>query len=348
MGVGSEYLINCKTDVIGLIISRYQHDSLLSGDQCEHYDRTHARHLYACAIHSISPFNPMQKGTYTFIKLRRALAPSLRYLLEHSAPLRYLGVKMMSWFLKPIVQWDGHTVSVDPKDFGVSCELEFTGEYEATTMAYCKKTLKPDMVFVDIGANIGLFTLMAARQVGSAGHIYSFEPDAGNCALLRKNVEQNGYGNVTLIQKAISDRSGTCTLFQSECNMGDHRTYQVSKGRKRVTIECVSLDDYFPVDARIDMIKMDIEGAEEAAIRGMDRILNSAHHPQLILEFFPSLLTKAGADPLRLLQSLEQRRFTLSTIDDATGAITELDATSIVRECRLKSVVNVLCVPRTL
>ncbi|MFA6523262.1 MAG: FkbM family methyltransferase [Candidatus Peribacteraceae bacterium] len=287
-----------------------------------------------------------KKGTIFFVRLRRALAPSLRFILEHCGPLRFLGVTLMSWYLKPVVQWDGHTVSVDPTDFGVTFELESTGEYEATTMSLCKKLLQPGMVFVDVGANIGLFTLMAARQVGPAGHVYSFEPGAANCVLLRKNVEQNGYHNVTPVQKAVTDRSGSAILHQSGFNKADHRTYHVSKGRKQVAIECVSLDEYFPPDARIDVIKMDIEGAEGAALRGMQRILRSPHPPKLVMECWPPMLVKAGTDPLRLLQSLEEMGFALSLIDDAADVVTPLDAASILKICEEHDVGNVLCVRR--
>ncbi len=284
----------------------------------------------------------MQKGTYFFVKLRRALAPLLRYLLEQSSILRFFGVTAMRWYLKPVTEWDGHTVHVNPSDFGVSFELESTGEYEAMSMKCCKEILKPGMVFVDVGANIGLFSLMAARQVGPEGHVYAFEPGAGNCALLRKNMEQNGYKNVTVIEKAVSDKSGTCTLYESGFNPADHRTYHVSKGRKQVTIQSISLDEYFPADARIDMLKMDIEGAEETAIRGMERVLGIC--PVLLLECWPSMLAKAGTDAVKLFKNLEERGYKLSLVDDAGGAVTPMSAEEAVRYCTENEVANVLCV----
>ncbi|MBU0766674.1 FkbM family methyltransferase [Patescibacteria group bacterium] len=288
----------------------------------------------------------MKNKTYFFVKLRRALAPIIREMLEHCGPLRFFSVKMMSWYLKPVVQWDGHTVFVDTSDFGLSFELESTGEYEVASMEYCKNFLKPGMVFVDVGANIGLFTLMAARQVGPTGHVYSFEPGATNCVLMRKNVEHNGYNNVTIIQKAVLDHSGSCTLFKSGFNTADHRTYCVSKGRKQTTIDCVSLDDYFSPDIHIDMIKMDIEGVEEVAIRGMDRILATKKPLQFIVECWPSVLKKVGTDPFKLFASLEQRGFKLSVIDDASRDITPMDSVSAVEECRQKEVANILCILR--
>lgn len=283
------------------------------------------------------------KSNYAFLKIRQTFSPTVRFLLEHSALFRFLGGKLLSWYVKPEMEWDGHRITVNPRDFGVALELQSTGKYEVATTEYCRRTLKSGMVFVDVGANIGLFTLLAARLVGPAGHVYAFEPDAGNSALLRKNVEQNGYRNVTCIGKAVSDRSGTCTLFQSEMNPSDHRTYHVSKSRKSIAIECVSLDEYFPADTKIDMIKIDIEGAEGIALKGMDRILTTQRPLKLLIECFPAKLEKTETDPLRLLQSLEEKGFSLSIIDDARESITPLDAASIVRECRKNSLGNVLC-----
>lgn len=286
----------------------------------------------------------MEKGTYAFIKLRRALAPSLRSLLEHVGPLRFIGVRMMRWYLKPVVQWDGFTVSVDPTDFGVSFELESTGHYEIATMEYCKKTLKPGMTFVDVGANVGLFTIMAARAVGPTGKVYAFEPDAGNAALIKKNVDQNGLSNVTIIQKAVSDTTGSLTLFQSGFNTGDHRTYHVSKGRKQVQVDCIALDDYFPVGTRIDILKMDIEGYEATALRGMRRIVQAQPSPQMIIECWPSMLKKAGSVPEDIFTAIEAQGFALSLIDDAAVSITPMSARDAVKHCWDNEVANILCV----
>jgi len=286
----------------------------------------------------------MQKGSYIFVKLRRALAPSIRWMLEHSAPLRFVGVNILKLILKPTVQWDGHTVSMDRTDFGVTFELQMSGHYEIASMDYCKKTLKPGMTFVDVGANIGLFSLMAARAVGPTGHVYAFEPDAGNAALLRKNIEQNGYSNVTVIQKAVSDKSGTITLHQSGFNTGDHRTYEVSKGRRQITIDCVSLDDYFPADKHIDMLKMDIEGYEETAYKGMKRIVSAHKPPQLIIECWPTMLTLAGTKPEDFFGGIERQGYAMSLVDDANNSITPMSSAAAVRHCWDNEVANILCI----
>lgn len=288
----------------------------------------------------------MKKGTYFFVTLRRAIAPILRYLLEHCGPLRFVGVKLMSLYLKPVVEWDGHTVAMNTSDFGVAFELESTGQYEATSMRCCKNGLKPGAVFVDVGANIGLFSLTAARAVGKTGHVYAFEPNSGNCALLGKNMTQNGYTNVTIVEKAVSDRPGTCQLFESSFNKGDHRTYAVSNARKHVTIETISLDAYFPAGTHIDMIKMDIEGAEEAALHGMNRVIDDNPLMQMIIECWPAGLKENGTDALTMFSWLEKKGFRFSLIDDAKDKVTPMDTEAAVNACWKNSVANILCVKR--
>lgn len=284
-------------------------------------------------------------GTYYFGKLRSALAPPLRGVLEYCGPIRALGLKVLEWRLRSTVQVDGHVVHINPRDFGIAFELQSTGEYEGRTMALCKESLQPGMTFVDVGAHVGLYTLQAARKVGPTGRVFAFEPDPGNFAYLKKNVEENGYKNVTLVNKAVTDATGILKLYQSSFNTGDHRTYVVSKTRKSIDIETVSLDDFFrDLPGKVDVVKMDIEGAEEKALQGMQHILQTPAL-RLFIECCPDFLRQAGTDPLALLQNLE-KGFRLHIIDDTAGTDAPSDAQSILQICDQKSYANVLCVRR--
>ena len=106
--------------------------------------------------------------------------------------------------------------------------------------------------------------------MGPQGHVFAFEPDPLNFALLKLNVRQNGYSDVTLVPKAVAARSERRQLFRNLANRGDHRIYASSDGRESVDIETVALDEFFAGDPRpIDFIKMDIQGAEGEALAGM-------------------------------------------------------------------------------
>src|SRR5262249_36182110 len=148
------------------------------------------------------------------------------------------------------------------------------GVYEPFETGLLQNQLRPGDVVVDVGANIGYYTLLFARCVGPRGRVFAFEPDQTNFDLLRRNVERNGYTNVTLVRKAVAAQSGKLRLYLCEDNKGDHRTYDSHDGRPSLEIDAVSLDDYFAGErGSIALIKMDIQGAEEGALRGMRRLL---------------------------------------------------------------------------
>ena len=115
----------------------------------------------------------------------------------------------------------GHLMWLDRRD---ALELATREVYERTATGIVQREINEGDVVLDIGANIGYYTLLAARLVGPTGQVIAFEPDQTNFALLRKNVEANGYRNVVLVNKAVSDHNGTAELFLNDANPGDHRT----------------------------------------------------------------------------------------------------------------------------
>ena len=97
------------------------------------------------------------------------------------------------------------------------------GSYESRTTEMFRKVVKKGDVVVDIGANMGYFTLLASRLVGREGKIYAFEPEPVNYGLLVKNIGINGYKNIVPVQKAVSDRTGTTRLFINKVIPGQLR-----------------------------------------------------------------------------------------------------------------------------
>lgn len=181
-----------------------------------------------------------------------------------------------------------------------------------------KKEIKKGNVVLDIGANIGYYTLIFAKLVGEEGRVYAFEPDPTNFALLKKNVEINGYKNVVLVQKAVSNNSGRIKLYLSKNNMGDHRIYDSGEdGRQHIEIEAIRLDDYFEhFEGRIDFIKMDIQGAEGGAIQGMYNLLNKNNNVKIVTEFWPIGLKRFGTDPEEFLRLLIKLGFKLYEVNE--------------------------------
>ena len=175
--------------------------------------------------------------------------------------------------------------------------------------------LKPGIRVVDIGANLGYYTLIAARIVGPEGRVYAFEPEEENFNLLTLAVEKSGYKNIKLFKKAVTERSGRGTLFFSEEHRGDHRIFDNGENRKRVAIETASLDEAMAHEGKIDVIKIDIEGAEPEVLGGMKKILADNKDIKIMSEFYPEGISEAGTAPLDFLKQWHELGFEISLID---------------------------------
>jgi len=131
-----------------------------------------------------------------------------------------------------------------------------------------RRLLKPGDVFVDAGANMGLFTVIAARLVGPAGRVYAFEMMADTAASLRRNVDLNGATNVVVIERALSDTAGrTIRATVPGVQWGAASIARVYDGAAQ-DVETTTLDHALSEISYVCLIKMDLEGAELAALRG--------------------------------------------------------------------------------
>ena len=197
---------------------------------------------------------------------------------------------------------------------------------------------------MDIGGNIGYYTLIAASRVGSSGKVYAFEPEPTNFKWLLKNIEMNGYRNVIAVPKAIADRTGPLQLYLGNTT-GTHSICPAPEVRKEsIVVEATTLDDFLSAKGwpHIEVIKMDIEGAEHLALNGMQRLFKRQNTLKLILEFNLYRLEGTSMNPLEFLQRLQANGFTLHSIDGKQSKVLSLkDIASLV--ARLKGHTNILC-----
>ncbi|GMV20825.1 MAG: FkbM family methyltransferase [Vicinamibacterales bacterium] len=237
------------------------------------------------------------------------------------------------------IQAQGLTWQLDSQDEVVARNLLTYGEWEPEERDLILGFLSPGSVLVDIGANFGYHAMLAAQRVGPQGHVFAFEPSPRNFELLANHATINGFTNVTAVPVAVSDEVGTLTLFLSEGNFGAHsvsaQNVQHGEGGA-VTVPTTTLDAYFAErpGQRIDVIKMDAQGAEGQIIRGGRTVLTS--HPGLvmILEFWPHGLRTLGTDPAAFLGELTTLGFRTRYLDghdlvllsDATSAVTLAEA----------------------
>jgi FkbM family methyltransferase len=169
--------------------------------------------------------------------------------------------------------------------------------------------VKAGAIVVDVGSNIGIYTELFAELVGTAGQVHAFEPAAANFALLAKAVAR--YPQVRPMQAAVGAQSKTIFLHVSSALNVDHRTYDTGEGRTTVPVACIALDDHLPAGARVDFIKLDIQGFEYQALTGMQRVLADNPHVKILLEYFPEGLERNGVTGAALVQFLLDRGFTL-------------------------------------
>src|SRR3990167_6694466 len=121
-----------------------------------------------------------------------------------------------------------------------------TGQYEPYESKLLIKNIKDGDIVIDVGANIGYYTLLFAKKVGENGKVFAFEPDSASFAILEKNIKDNKFRNVEAFNIALSDKQEDLSLFISSENLGDHRLYDDHKvKREKMTVKADTLDLFF-------------------------------------------------------------------------------------------------------
>lgn len=212
------------------------------------------------------------------------------------------------------VEINGHKMFLDSKD---CLGLSIFKIHEPAETELIKKEVKKGDIVIDIGAHIGYFTLLFAKLVGKNGKVFAFEPDPTNFAILKKNIELNGYKNVTLVQKAVSDKIGKTNLHLSEDNDGDHTIYDKKDNRPSIVVSVTRLDDYFKNKKdKINFIKVDTEGVELKVIKGMPDLLKKNKNIKILTEFWANGIKKAGIEPKEILNVLIKKNFKIYQVNE--------------------------------
>lgn len=168
------------------------------------------------------------------------------------------------------------------------------GWLEAAELRFVRRTIRPGMVAVDVGANIGLYTLALARLVGLAGRVHAVEPAPANVRALRRAVEHAGATNVVVHAAAAGAEAGEVSLHLAPGNQGDHRVFPGADARARVTVPAIVLDDVLAAEPHVDFVKIDVQGAEVAVLRGLCRTLAANPGIRVLCEITPWLFDELG------------------------------------------------------
>jgi FkbM family methyltransferase len=189
-----------------------------------------------------------------------------------------------------IVKRKGVWIYLRPDDFFVSSYIQVAGVYDPDSVILLERFLKRGDVVFDVGANIGWHALICAKSVGPEGQVHAFEPEPANFVLLSKSVAENSFQNVRLFEGCVGDVEGEVELKLSDQNPA-HHSLVWNVGERSISVPCVRLDDYAERQqvSRIDMMVLDVEGAEPLVLRGAMRLLSEGRIARMILEYSPDV-----------------------------------------------------------
>jgi FkbM family methyltransferase len=202
---------------------------------------------------------------------------------------------------------------------GYSIAVE--GYYDLPTVRAIQELLKPGMTFVDVGAHVGQYSLLASGLVGSEGTVHSFEPEPETFDLLEHNVLINGLHNVHPIRCALGERLKNVELYVARPdNIGQTSLRQPANfSGVKVKVRCQTLDSYageHGID-RIHLIKIDVEGAELDVLLGARGVLSRNPKPHIIVEFWEEFLQEYGVSCGQLAEFLLRSGYSLFWIGEA-------------------------------
>ncbi len=285
------------------------------------------------------------------LKLRRLRS----FLAQHGVPVGKLPrLKAAFWFvlraLRPkapvLIEAQRSKMYVDPADEFLQLDLLASGVHEeAETKAFCS-LVEQGMTVVDVGANIGYYTLLAARLVGASGRVIALEPSSANYRLLTQNVALNGYENVTVLNLAAGEKPGQVRLYLDPANFGNCSlsSANVPVGAGSEEVEVTTLDhllDAGVFGGRVDLIKLDVQGAQGLVLRGAQRTLGR-FRPKIMMEFASQWLKGMGSSPLEIMNRLEPFGYSAYALNGSVGAATALARDQALAYCETHAVANFL------
>jgi len=255
---------------------------------------------------------------------------------------RYYGPKGIR-----LTKVNGFKMYVICRDWAVAPTMMFAHTWEPEETKLCKQYIKRGMMVIDAGAYIGYYSVLASKLVGKEGRVYAFEPSPECVRLLHKNIQINKCKNIRVFKKAIAEKKGYVAFYLSSSNLSGSTMfehYSTSQKGLQIKVPVVSLDQAIG-NGRVDFIKMDIEGGETKALKGMTKIIENNPNLKMILEVFPKGLEEVGSSLGEYIGFL-QRYFDLYIIG-GNGLIGEVGLWDIRRAAQKSGVINLFCQRRS-
>jgi len=227
------------------------------------------------------------------------------------------------------VQAEDFIIGVPSEEWRLAMFLSLNGHFEKGTEKRFREYLRKDMAVVDVGANLGIYTLIAA----SAGcNVYSYEPAPAIFNILRDNIRVNGLAETNLAHlnnMAVSNKNGSADFYICE-NISGHSSLFGEEYGKPISVPMVSLDSHLEYLERVDIVKIDVEGAEPFVLEGMLGIIRRNPRIVIFMEFAPSNLKSAGVEPLDFADTLRGYGFYMQIIDDISGDLSPAETSELI------------------
>jgi FkbM family methyltransferase len=203
------------------------------------------------------------------------------------------------WFVRnnKVINFESFKIQVisGKRISGVATMLMFKKQYEPTTTQVFKKILSIGDIVVDVGANIGYFTLLSGSIVGNTGQVFSFEPEPNNRKALNDNIALNNFTNIQTYDFALSNRVGTSKFYLSDDDPR-HSLIQTDDHSSSMIINVTTLDNIELLNKKqVKLLKTDTEGNELSVLQGSERVIRQSNFINLIVEMNMKAMQSSGS-----------------------------------------------------
>ncbi len=263
-------------------------------------------------------------------------------------PLRKAANLLLRLSLPKMIEVNGGTVFLNPADPVVSGGI-LLGVYERSEMDFFAKHCSGVGVFIDVGANVGVYTAMALARGGGEATVVCFEPHTESRQFLERTVDANldgrgGDMRVIICPGAAADFCGRSAIYENPDNKGDNRLYPNPMCRECGTTEVVTIDDFCFQRGitTVDILKIDVQGYEAKVINGARGIIANTQNCILMLEFWPDGLARSGTCPREFILQLFKMGFSLFVLT-RTGLDPVRDVEGLLATTTGRAYRNLVC-----
>jgi FkbM family methyltransferase len=268
-----------------------------------------------------------------------------RKTLKRSRAVHIATHRLMKHVVIPVLEALRRFKTMPDDPFWFRMEL-LTNRHEAESLQLVDQYLKPGMTMLDVGAHVGYYARRAARLVGEQGQVFAFEPHPRTFATLSRNVRR--FPNVTPVQAALSDTEGTAELYDylmmsasgslhydesllelQKAHLTDSDVApRISEGfpTQKYAVQTITADGFLSEQGiqSVNLVKMDIEGAEIGALRGMKATIDHSPQMKLIMEYNPKALKAFDYEPQEALRQVLGLGFATLQVIEPDGSLTDL------------------------